>query len=59
MNIIDYVNLMPDSKRKLTVEDRERVRKTLDELSKTAKERNVVFVTTKAPFETGDTNDRS
>lgn len=47
MKIIDYVDLIPDSKR-MTAEDRERVKKVLAELSTVAKERNIVFVTAKS-----------
>ena len=49
MKIIDYVNLMPGSRRRLTAEDRERMKKLAVELSKIVKERNLVFVTAKAP----------
>lgn len=59
MKIIDYVNLMPGSKRRLTTEDRERAKNMFAELSTIAKERNVVFVITKAPVDSGGTNDRS
>lgn len=46
MRIIDYVDIMPGSRR-MTAEDRERIKKVLAELSTIAKERDVVFVTVK------------
>ena len=47
MKIVDYVDLIPDSKRKMTAEDWECVKKAVSELSAIAKERSVIFVTTK------------
>ena len=46
MKIIDYVDIIPGSKR-MTAEDRERAKKIATELSAIAKERNIVFVTVK------------
>jgi replicative DNA helicase len=47
MRIIDYGCLMPGSKRKLTAEDRECIKKVTAKLSAIAKEQNVVFVIAK------------
>ena len=58
MKIIDYVNLIPGSKR-MTAEDRERAKNVAAELSTIAKNHNLVIVTAKAPVESGFTNDRS
>lgn len=47
IKFVDYGYIMPGQKTKVTTEDRERLKRTFDELKKIAIERGIAFVIVK------------